>query len=439
MDAASATLRSDPVGATGLLRGMLDAAIDAARPARVLPPWLPPAPPGRTIVVGAGKAAASMAAAVEAVWTAPLEGLVITRYGHAVPCARIEVVEAAHPVPDEAGLAATERMLGLAASAGPDDLVLALMSGGGSALLTRPAAGLTLADKQAITHAMLASGATIAEMNCVRRHLSAVKGGRLALAAHPARLVTLVISDVPGDDPAIVASGPTLPDSTTAAMAREILARYRVDLPDAVRLHLARDEGGVRRDDPRLAGQSAHLIATPRLALEAAADVARHHGVTPVILGDSIEGEAREVARVMAGIARQAARHGVPAAAPCALISGGETTVTIGPDTPRAARGGRNVEFLLALALELDAQPGIHALAADSDGIDGTEPVAGAVIGPRTLAASRAAGLDPGAILAAHDAHTLFERIGAQVVTGPTLTNVNDIRVILVTAQEAGE
>ena len=439
MDAASDARRSDPAAATGLLRGMLDAAIDAARPALILPPWLPPPPPGRTIVVGAGKAAASMAAAVEAVWTAPLEGLVITRYGHAVPCARIEVVEAAHPVPDKAGLAATERMLGLAASAGPDDLVLALMSGGGSALLTRPAAGLTLADKQAITRALLASGATIAEMNCVRRHLSAVKGGRLGIAAHPARLVALVISDVPGDDPAIVASGPTLPDSTTAAMAREILARYGVDAPDAVRRYLARDASGVRPDDPRLAGHATHLIATPLLALEAAAEFARHHSVTPVILGDSIEGEAREAARVMGGIARQVARHGQPAAAPCALISGGETTVTIGPGTPRGARGGRNVEFLLALALDLGAQPGIHALAADSDGIDGTEPVAGAVIGPRTLAACRAAGLDPGAILAAHDAHTLFERIGAQVVTGPTLTNVNDIRVILVTAAGTGE
>lgn len=439
MDAAPHKSCAGLYPTAGLLRAMLDAAIDAARPARVLPAWLPPPPLGRTIVIGAGKAAASMAAAVEAVWHGPLEGLVITRYGHAAPCERIEVVEAAHPVPDDAGLAASHRMLALAGSAGPDDLVLALISGGGSALLTLPAPGLTLADKQAVTRALLASGARIDEINCVRRHLSAVKGGRLGIAAHPARLVTLVISDVPGDDPSTVASGPTLPAPTRTAMAREILSRYRIDLPDAVERHLARDEGGVRHDDPRLAGSSTHLIATPRLALEAAAGVARRHGVTPLILGDAIEGEAREVARTMARTVRQVVSHGQPVSAPCVLISGGETTVTIGPETPSGARGGRNVEFLLALALELDGQPGIHALAADSDGVDGTEPVAGAIIGPDTIAHARAAGLDPGRMLAIHDGHTLFERIGAQVVTGPTLTNVNDIRAILIAAPQTGD
>ena len=412
-----------------LLRAMFDAAVEAALPAHVVPTHLPAPPRGRTVVVGAGKASAAMAKAVEDAWPGPLEGLVVTRYGHAVPCERIEIVEAAHPVPDEAGRQAAERILALVQGLGPDDLVIALISGGGSALLSLPAPGLTLEDKQAVNRALLRSGAHIGEMNCVRKHLSAIKGGRLAAAAHPARVLTLLISDVPGDDPATVASGPTVADPTTFAEARAILAKYGITEPRAAIEHLERAADETPKPgDPRLVPAETVMVATPQMSLEAAAGVVREAGLTPLILGDGIEGEAREVGRVMAGIARQAALRGQPAAAPCVLLSGGETTVTVRGN----GRGGRNVEFLLSLAVELGGLPGVFALAADTDGIDGAEEVAGAIITPDTLARAEARGLRAKASLADNDGHGFFEAIGDQVVTGPTLTNVNDFRAILI-------
>jgi hydroxypyruvate reductase len=408
---------------------MFDAAVRAADPALCLPPHLPVPPRGRTVVVGAGKAAASMAAAVEANWPGPLEGLVVTRYGHSVPCRRIEVVEASHPVPDEAGPAAARRILALASGLGPDDLLLCLISGGGSALLAAPAGPVTLADKQAVNRALLRSGARIGEMNAVRKHLSAIKGGRLALAAAPARVVALVISDVPGDDPATVASGPTVPDATTRAEALAILRRYGIDPPRSVLDHLADLASETPKPgDPRFAQVETVLVATPQMALEAAAAVARRSGYPPLILGDAIEGEAREVGIVHAGIALGCARHGLPAAPPCVLISGGETTVTV----RGSGRGGRNAEFLLGLALALDGRPGITALAADTDGLDGSEDNAGALVGPDTLARAAAAGLNLPERLAANDAYGVFAALGDLVVTGPTYTNVNDFRAILV-------
>ncbi|WP_126974546.1 glycerate kinase type-2 family protein [Frigidibacter oleivorans] len=416
--------------AAALLRRMFDAAVAAAQPEICLPGALPAPPGGRTVVLAAGKAAAAMARAVERVWDGPLSGLAITRHGHAVPCDRIEVVEAAHPVPDAAGAAATARMLDLARGLGPDDLALCLISGGGSALLVQGLPGVTLADKQAVNRALLASGATIAEMNTVRRHLSAVKGGRLAAACHPARVVTLMISDVPGDDPGTIASGPTVADPTTVAEARAVLARYGIAPPPAVAAALDRPEAEtVKPGDPRLAGAEARIVASPQMALEAAAALGWAAGIPVHILGDALEGEAREMGRVMAGIARQVATRGQPFARPCILLSGGETTVTL---RNPGGRGGRNVEFLLALAVELAGHPGIHALAADTDGVDGAEEVAGALIGPDTLDRMRKAGIDPRAALAANDAHTAFAAAGAQVVTGPTLTNVNDFRAILI-------
>lgn len=420
-----------------LLRRLFDAAIAAALPAGIVARHLPRRPKGRTIVLGAGKASAAMAAAVEAAWpddgAGRLEGLVVTRYGHAVPCARIEIVEAAHPVPDEAGRAAAARMLDMARGAGPDDLVLCLISGGGSALLALPADGIPFADKQAVNTALLRSGADIAQMNTVRRHLSAIKGGRLAAAAFPARVVSLIISDVPGDDPAAIASGPTVADPTSFAEARAILARYGIDAPASVRAHLdAAREESPKPGDPRLATAETRMIATPQMSLDAAAAAARAAGVTPLILGDALEGEAAEVGKVMAGIARAAATSGNPTPPPCVLLSGGETTVTVrGP-----GRGGRNVEFLLGLAVALNGAPGIWALAGDTDGIDGGGPAAGAIVTPDTLARARALGRDPRAMLAANDAHPLFEALGDAIVTGATLTNVNDFRAILVTAPE---
>ena len=413
-----------------LLRRLFDAAIASAMPGLCVPPHLPEPPRGRTVVIGAGKASAAMARAVEDHWPGPLEGLVITRYGHQVPTRHIEIVEAAHPVPDLAGREAAERVLGLVRGLGPDDLVLCLISGGGSALMTLPAPGLTLQDKQAINRALLRSGANIGEMNCVRKHLSAIKGGRLAAAAAPARVVTLTLSDVPGDDPAVIASGPTVPDRTTFADALAILRKYDIREPAAVlaHLHAAADETP-KPGDPRLARTETRMIATPQKALEAAAAVARAAGVTPMILGDALEGESRDVALVHAGIARQVLRHGQPLPAPCVLLSGGETTVTVRGQ----GRGGRNVEFLLALAVGLDGTPGVHALAGDTDGIDGAEEVAGAVVTPDTLARARAAGLDAKAALADNDGHGFFQALGDGVVTGPTLTNVNDFRAILVT------
>ncbi|MBV9077043.1 MAG: glycerate kinase, partial [Methylobacteriaceae bacterium] len=403
------------------LRSLFDAAVASADPAIRVPAELPAPPRGRTLVVGAGKASAAMARALDAAWPGELSGLVVTRYGHAVPAGRIAIVEAAHPVPDAAGEAAARRMLALVAGLTADDLVIALISGGGSALLAAPLPGLTLADKQAINRALLRSGASIGEMNCVRRHLSAVKGGRLGAACHPAQVVTLAISDVPGDDPTVIASGPTIADPTTAAEALAIAERYGIELPEGARRLLETGEGEtVKPGDPRLAGHVFRLIATPQMALEAAAARAREAGVTPVILGDSIEGEAREVGKVMAGIARQVARHGQPAAAPCVLLSGGETTVTLRGD----GRGGRNVEFLMALGLALAGEPGIHALAADTDGVDGAEEVAGAILAPDTI--TRASGLDISLAesLAQNDGHGFFGALGDQVVTGPTLTNV---------------
>ena len=412
-----------------LLRQMFDAAIASAQPALCLPPHLPEPPTGRTIVIGAGKASAAMARALEDHWPGPLEGLVVTRYGYAVPCERIEIVQAAHPVPDEAGLVASQRIAAKVSGLCADDLVIALISGGGSALLVAPAPGLTLADKRAVNTALLASGATISEMNCVRRHLSALKGGRLGALCHPARVVTLLISDVPGDDPRDIASGPTVGDPTTCADALAIVDRYRMTVPAAVRRLLESGAGeSVKPGDPRLARSEVRMITAPQIALEAAARVARGAGVPAYILGDSLEGEARDLGKAMAGIARQVATRGQPFEPPCVLLSGGETTVTVrGP-----GRGGRNVEFLLSLAVTLDGLAGVHAIAGDTDGVDGAEEIAGALVAPDTLARAWASGVNPRASLDANDGHGFFRALGDSVVTGPTLTNVNDFRAILV-------
>ena len=414
-----------------LLLNMFEAAIASAQPALCLPPHLPPPPRGRLMVIGAGKASAAMAAAVEANWPGELSGLVITRYGYAQPCRKIEIVEAAHPVPDLAGMDAARRMLQLVAGLTADDTVLCLISGGGSALLPLPAEGITLEDKQAINRALLKSGATIGELNCVRRHLSAIKGGRLAAACGKATVVTLLISDVPGDKPMDIASGPTVADPTTCADALEIVRRYRIPLPAAAEELLQSGRGeSIKPGDPRLANCETRIIAAPQLALEAAAAVAREAGIAAHILGDSLEGEARDVGRVMAGIARQVALRGQPFAAPCVLLSGGETTVTV----KGGGRGGRNVEFLLALALALDGHPDIHALAGDTDGVDGMEEIAGALIAPDTLARAWAMGIPPRRSLDDNDGHGFFEALNDQVLTGPTLTNVNDFRAILIGA-----
>jgi len=412
-----------------LLRRMFDAAINAAQPEFCLPPHLPEPPRGRTLVVGAGKASAAMAKAFEDHWPAEAAGLVVTRYGYAVPCEKIEIVEAAHPVPDAAGLAAAERILNLVGGLTPDDLVVCLISGGGSALLTLPADGLTLEDKQNVNRALLKSGATISEMNCVRRHLSAIKGGRLAAACHPAKVVTLLMSDVPGDDPINIASGPTVADPTTCADALDVIRRYGVDVPPAVIRILESGAGEtVKPGDPRLARAETRMIATPQMALEAAGAVARDADVAPLILGDSIEGEARDVGKVMAAIAQQVAVHGQPIAPPCVLLSGGETTVTVRGQ----GRGGRNVEFLLSLAIALDGRPCVYAIAGDTDGVDGQEEIAGAIVTPDTLSRAWGKGMKPRDSLGNNDGHGFFEALGDSVVTGPTLTNVNDFRAILV-------
>jgi hydroxypyruvate reductase len=412
-----------------LLRAMFDAAIAAAQPALSLPPHLPAAPKGRLIVIGAGKASAAMARAAEDAWEGPLEGLVVTRYGYAVPCDRIEIVEAAHPVPDAAGARAAERIRAIVAAAGPDDTVLALISGGGSALLAAPGEGVTLEDKQAINRALLASGATISEMNCVRRHLSAIKGGRLAALAHPAKVVTLLLSDVPGDNPADIASGPTVGDATTCADALAIVTRYGIALPEGARRLLETGAGEtVKPDDPRLIGHEIRMIATPQLALEAAAEVARQAGLAVHILGDALEGEARDVGTVLAGLAHQVATRGQPFQARCVLLSGGETTVTVRGQ----GRGGRNVEYLLAHTLALSGLPNVWALAGDTDGVDGREEIAGAIATPDTLARAWGLGLNPRAALDNNDGHGFFQALGDSVVTGPTLTNVNDFRATLI-------
>jgi glycerate 2-kinase len=411
------------------LEGLFRAAIAAAQPALCIPAYLPEAPRGRLIVIGAGKASAEMARAVERHWPGKLEGLVVTRYGYAVPCERIEIVEAAHPVPDQAGLDAASRMLELVGGLTVDDTVLCLISGGGSSLLPLPLPGITLADKQAVNRALLASGASIGEMNCVRRHLSSIKGGRLAAACHPARVLTLLISDVPGDDPCDIASGPTVADASTCADALAIVDRYGIALPPQVRQVLASGAGeSVKPGDPRLARNTVHMVATPQMALEAAARVAEAAGVKAYILGDSVEGEAREVGKVMAAIALQAARRGQPFATPCVLLSGGETTVTIKGD----GRGGRNVEFLLSAAIALRGEPGVHGLAGDTDGVDGIEEIAGAYFSPQTLERAFAAGMRPQASLDHNDGHGFFQRLGDSVITGPTLTNVNDFRAFLI-------
>lgn len=421
-----------------LLKAMFGAAVDAASPAVRVPIYLPPLPQGRIVVIGAGKASASMAKAVEDRWEGPLTGLVVTRYGHSVPCDRIEIVEASHPVPDERGHQAARRMLELVKGLGPDDLFLALISGGGSALLTLPAPGLTLEDKQAVNTALLRCGATIGEMNIVRKHLSGIKGGRLAAAAYPARLVTLVISDVPGDDPAVIASGPTVPDPSTFTDARAVLEKYGITQPRSVIEHLKRAENETPKPgDFRFANAQTIMVATPQLSLEAAASVARRAGVTPLILGDALEGEAREVGRMMAGIARQTALRGQPVPPPVVLLSGGETTVTV----KGGGRGGRNVEFLLSLAVELEGLPNVFALAADTDGVDGVEEIAGAIVMPDTMDRAAARGISAKACLANNDGHSFFEALNDQVITGPTRTNVNDFRAILIVGahESAGE
>jgi len=412
-----------------LLRKMFDAAVASAQPALCVPPQLPAPPRGRLIVVGAGKASAAMARAVEDNWSGPVSGLVVTRYGYAVPCRHIDIVEAAHPVPDAAGMHAARRVLELLGGLHEDDLVLCLFSGGGSALLPLPAPGLNLDLKQSMNRALLASGAAIREMNCVRRHLSAIKGGRLAAASYPARVLTLLISDVPGDRPIDIASGPTVADPTTSADALAILRRYGIELPEPVRQLLESGRGeSVKPGDPRLARADVRIIATPQMALEAAAGVARAAGIAPHILGDAIEGEARDVGKIFAGMASQVAERNQPFAAPCVLLSGGETTVTV----RGKGRGGRNVEYLLSLAIALEGRPRIHALAGDTDGVDGAEEIAGALLGPDSLARAWSLGLRPRDMLDNNDAHSFFTALGDSVITGPTLTNVNDFRAILI-------
>jgi glycerate 2-kinase len=418
-----------PEATRKFLRSMFDAAVAAAMPQQCVPQNLPAKPKGRTIVVGTGKASAAMAQVFEKAWNGPVEGLIVTRYGHAVPCKQIEIIEAAHPIPDDAGTNGAKRMLAMVRGLSADDLVVALISGGGSALLSLPAEGISVEEKRVVNRALLKSGAPISEMNCVRKHLSAIKGGRLAATAYPARVVSLVISDVPGDDLAAVGSGPTVADPTTFAQARAIIAKYKIDAPPAVIRHLesAVDETP-KPGDPRLARAETKLIASPQKSLEAAAAIARKSGITPIILGDSIEGEAREVGFVMAGIALQSRRFGQPLPAPCVLISGGETTVTV----RGSGAGGRNVEFLMALALKLDGAEKITALAADTDGVDGAREVAGAFITPDTLARARAMGIDPWASLSNNDGHGFFENLKDQIITGPTLTNVNDFRAVFI-------
>lgn len=410
-----------------VLRRMFDAAVASANPATVLARHLPDRPKGRCIVVGAGKASAAMAAALDVAWSdVELTGVVVTRYGHAVPAGRIEIIEAAHPVPDEMGMEAGRRILAAVQNLQSDDTVIALISGGGSSLLVSPAQGMTLADKQAVNKTLLSSGATIAEMNTVRKQLSGIKGGKLAQAAHPAKVVTLVISDVPGDDPAEIASGPTVPNETTREGAREIVSRYRMSLPPAADAALSADAGGEVIE----VGSDVRIIASPSMAIQAASRVASENGLTPMVFGDALQGEAKDVGMVFAGIATSASQRAMPVAGPAVLLSGGETSVSLPKDS--TGRGGRNTEFLLSLAIGLGGRDGIWAVAGDTDGIDGVEDAAGAVIGPDTLLRMMNAGLNPRSMLAQHDSYSAFKAVGDLIVTGPTLTNVNDIRAILI-------
>ena len=447
------------------LRALFDVAVARAQPREVMARFLPPPPKGRTLVIGAGKASGAMVEALDRLWPqdAPVSGLVVTRYGYVPPAlrgrpGRIELVETAHPVPDAAGEAAARRMLaltrGLTAAEPPqggesplggqraqasvggvltaDDVVICLISGGGSALLPLPAEGLSLADKQRINRELLMSGATIGEMNCVRKHLSAIKGGRLAAACAPAQVLTLLISDVPGDDPDVIASGPTVPDPTTCAQALAIIDRYGIGLPESIRAGL--QSGALETPKPGDAvfnGNRVELIATPRQMLQAAAEACRQAGLPAYILADDMEGESRDIAQAHAALARSVARHGTPFAKPCVILSGGETTVSVAKGSTHG-KGGRGTEFLLALALALEGEAGVWALAGDTDGIDGSEDNAGAWITPDTLGRARAAGLKPRAFLDGHDAYSLFAATGDLLVTGPTYTNVNDFRALLV-------
>ncbi len=412
-----------------LLQAMFQAAVSAAHPARCMPPHLPDPPKGRTVVIGAGKAAAAMAHAVEQHWHGPLSGMVITRYQHGECCERIEVVEAGHPLPDATGQRGAERMLDLLRGLTADDLVLCLLSGGGSSLMTLTPSTVPLQDKRHVTSELLNSGATIHEINCVRKHLSRIKGGRLALAAAPARVVSLVISDVPGDDLSVIASGPTVADPSTRQEALAVLRKYEIAAPDSVTQWLNDPACETPKPgDPRLASIENRMIATPKASLQAAALIAQQAGVTPVILGDDLQGEARDSGSWHAELAGQCYRTGQPAKAPCVLISGGETTVTV----RGKGRGGRNAEFLLSLGIALDGQADTWSLACDTDGIDGTEANAGALIGPKFLQQAAALGLDPAAFLNDNNAFTLFEKLNALVTTGPTRTNVNDFRAIYV-------
>lgn len=415
-----------------LLRDMFAAAVQAAQPSETLGAYLPEVPVGRTVVIGAGKASAAMAQAFESSWTGPvdkLSGLVVTRYDYGAECQHIEIVEASHPVPDAAGQKAAQRILNLVAGLTADDLVVCLISGGGSALLSAPAQGLTLEHKQLVNRALLKSGANIREMNCVRKHLSSIKGGRLARACAPAKLVSLMISDVPDDDLDVIASGPTVPDPTTFADAQAILEKYDIREPVEAIEHInqAADETPCA-DDPAFAGARTQLIATPQISLQAAAKIAAAAGYTPMILGDSIEGESREVAVVHAAIAKQVSKHKQPLPSPCVLLSGGETTVTV----KGSGRGGRNAEFALALAVALNELPGVYALAADTDGIDGSEDNAGVIVRPDVLKDAVNRGLNARAYLADNNGYGFFEQLDGLVMTGPTFTNVNDFRAILI-------
>lgn len=416
------------------LISIFNAAVAAADPERTIRDHLPARPKGRTIVIGAGKGSAQMAAAFEKVWDGPIEGLVVTRYGYGARCERIEIIEAAHPVPDAAGLKASRRLLEKVQGLTADDLVVALISGGGSALLPSPAAGLTLADEIAVNEALLASGAPIAAMNTIRKHLSTIKGGRLAAAAWPAKLVSLVVSDIPGDNPALVASGPTVPDSGNRADALASIAAYGMKLPDAVMAHINSPEADAPDpDDQRFSRNEVHLIASAGVSLEAAAAEAKRQGIEAVILSDSIEGEAREVGGVHAAIAREVATRNRPFKKPVLILSGGETTVTLrAPVDGKRGKGGRNSEFLLAFAIGISGAEGIHALAADTDGIDGSEDNAGAFADGSTVSRMRAAGVGAKAMLAGNNAWTAFNAIGDLFVPGPTGTNVNDLRAILI-------